>query len=120
MVPEVVIASLACSQARARSSRRSSRATAPAVAARLNDCEAKLLITADGFYRRGKLIPMKEIADEAVAQAPSVEHVLVSTRAIGRDVPWDEGRDRLVARRASRASRARSRPSARTPKTRTC
>ncbi|PZR97656.1 MAG: AMP-dependent synthetase [Candidatus Chloroheliales bacterium] len=63
-----------------------------AVASRLQDGEAKLLITADGFYRRGKVIAMKEVADEAAAQSPSVEHVLVYPR-VGRDVPWDEGRD---------------------------
>src|SRR5262249_22507908 len=65
---------------------------APAIAARLNDCGAKLLITADGFYRRGRVVPMKATADEAVGQAPSIEHTLV-VRRIGQDVPWTDDRD---------------------------
>jgi acetyl-CoA synthetase len=95
MVPEVCIASLACSKVGAIFTPIFSGYAAPAIAARLNDCEAKLLITADGFYRRGRVVQMKETADEAVAHAPSVEHVLVYRR-IGRptgDMPWTEGRD---------------------------
>ncbi|MCC7107578.1 MAG: AMP-binding protein, partial [Chloroflexi bacterium] len=63
-----------------------------AVASRLVDCEAKLLVTADGFYRRGNLGPMKETADEAAASAPSIQKLLVVNRT-GRDVPWTAGRD---------------------------
>ena len=56
----------------ARSTSRSSPATAPRPSPRAcSDCEAKLLITADGFYRRGQVVPMKETADEAVAPAPT-------------------------------------------------
>ncbi len=65
---------------------------APAVAARLTDCDASVLITADGAYRRGKPVDMKRVADEAVAAAPSVRHVVVARR-IGADVPWTAGRD---------------------------
>jgi len=65
---------------------------AQAVASRLGDCEAKALVTADGFLRRGQVVRMKEIADEAVRASPSVEHVVV-TRRLGRDVPWTPGRD---------------------------
>ena len=50
---------------------------ADAVAKRLEDAQAKVLITADGFPRRGKVVPMKETADEAVASARSVRHVVV-------------------------------------------
>jgi len=89
MVPEVCIASLACSKVGAIFTPIFSGYAAPAIAARLNDCEAKLLITADGFYRRGRVVQMKEIADEAVTQAPSIENVLVFRR-IGHVVPWDE------------------------------
>jgi acetyl-CoA synthetase len=92
MVPEVCIASLACSKVGAIYTPIFSGYAAPAIAARLNDCEAKLLITADGFSRRGNVVRMKETADEAVAQAPSVERVIICRR-IGRDVPWTEGRD---------------------------
>jgi acetyl-CoA synthetase len=92
MVPEVCIASLACSKVGAIYTPIFSGYAAQAIAARLNDCEAKLLITADGFFRRGSVVRMKETADEAVARAPSVERVIVYQR-VGRDVPWTEGRD---------------------------
>jgi acetyl-CoA synthetase len=65
---------------------------AQAVATRLSDCEAKVLVTADGFLRRGQVVKTKETADEAVRAAPSVEHVVVHRR-LGRDVPWTPGRD---------------------------
>ncbi len=65
---------------------------ASAVATRLNDAGAKALVTADGFYRRGRGIAMKAITDEAVAQAPSVIHTIVLQRT-GSQVPWTEGRD---------------------------
>src|SRR5262249_56810206 len=66
---------------------------AQAVAARLKDGEAKVLATADGFYRRGQIVKMKETADEAVAASPSIRSVLVYKR-LGREIPWMEGRDR--------------------------
>src|SRR5207249_4771731 len=56
-------------------------------------CEAKVLITADGFHRRGQLVRMKQTADEAAALSPSVRHLLV-VRRLGGDVPWTSGRDR--------------------------
>ncbi len=65
-----------------------------AVAARLNDAGARLLICADGFYRRGKVVAMKEVADEALHDCPGVEHVIV-LRRIGREIPWMHGRDRV-------------------------
>lgn len=65
---------------------------AQAVAARLQDCDVKVLITADGFPRRGQTVKMKEVADEAAALSPSVKHLLVLRRA-GREVPWTPGRD---------------------------
>ncbi|MCC6175509.1 MAG: acetate--CoA ligase [Chloroflexi bacterium] len=92
MVPEVCIASLACSKIGAIFTPIFSGYAPHAIADRLNDCDARLLLTADGFFRRGQVVPMKETADRAVAEAPSVERVLVYRR-IGRDVPWTEGRD---------------------------
>ncbi|MDQ6794757.1 MAG: AMP-binding protein [Chloroflexota bacterium] len=67
---------------------------ATAVAGRLRDCEATLLVTADGFHRRGGLVRLKETADAAVAEAPSVRRVLV-VRRLGEalDVPWTGTRD---------------------------
>jgi acetyl-CoA synthetase len=63
-----------------------------AVAARLQDAEAKALITADGGLRRGAQALMKPAADEAVAHSPSVRHVIVLER-LGADVPMQAGRD---------------------------
>jgi acetyl-CoA synthetase len=65
---------------------------AEAAATRLQDCDAKALITADGFYRKGKKIPMKTVADEAVVLCPKVEHVIVKRR-LGLDVEWDKQKD---------------------------
>jgi acetyl-CoA synthetase len=65
---------------------------AQAVATRLQDCEAKVLITADAFTRRGRRIPMKQTADAAVALCPSIQHVLVHRRT-GADIPWTARRD---------------------------
>ncbi len=92
MVPETAIASLACSKIGAVFIPIFSGFGAPAAASRLADCDARLLITADGFFRRGGIVRMKEVADEAVALAPTVERVLVCRR-VGREVPWTEGRD---------------------------
>ena len=67
---------------------------ATAVASRLRDCDASVLVTADGFRRRGGLVRLKESADAALAEAPSVRRVVV-VRRLGDalDVPWDAGRD---------------------------
>src|SRR5439155_6560129 len=66
---------------------------APAVATRLQDAEAKALITADGFTRRQAVVPMKEVADEAAAASPSVRTVVVWSRLGRTDLPWHDGRD---------------------------
>lgn len=92
MVPEVVAATLACGKLGAVYTPIFSGYGAEAVATRLRDSGAKLLITADGFYRRGKVVPMKETADAALATAPNVEHALV-VRRIGNETPWDAARD---------------------------
>ncbi|MCI0548477.1 MAG: AMP-binding protein [Candidatus Rokubacteria bacterium] len=65
---------------------------AQAVAARLAGCDATVLITADGFARRGNAIGLKRTADEAVAECPTVRHVIVHRRT-GADIPWQGGRD---------------------------
>src|SRR4051812_34041418 len=92
MAPETAIATLAVSKLGAIYTPIFSGYAASAVASRLNDCDARLLITADGFPRRANVVPMKETADEAAAQSPSVEHVVVFPR-LGRNVPWTPGRD---------------------------
>ena len=92
MLPETVVALLALAKLGAIVIPIFSGYGAPAVAARLADCEACALITADGFYRRGKPVAMKRAADEAVAAVPGLRQVVVVRRA-GLDVPWTEGRD---------------------------
>jgi acetyl-CoA synthetase len=90
--PEVAISMLACGKIGAVFIPIFSGYAAPSVASRLNDCLARVLITSDGFTRRGKPVEMKEVADQAAALAPSVERVIVHRR-LGREVPWNEGRD---------------------------
>ena len=92
MSPEAAIATLAVVRIGAIYTPCFSGFGAQAVASRLQDCEAKLLITADGFYRRGQVVRVKETADEAVAQCPTVTQVLVYRR-LGREIPWTSGRD---------------------------
>ncbi|HEU5319628.1 MAG TPA: AMP-binding protein, partial [Methylomirabilota bacterium] len=93
MSPEAAIATLAVVRIGAIYTPCFSGFGAQAVASRLQDSEAKLLITADGFHRRGQVVRMKETADEALAQCPTVTQVLVYRR-LGREVPWSAGRDR--------------------------
>ncbi|MGI8775737.1 MAG: AMP-binding protein [Actinomycetota bacterium] len=95
MVPEAVITMYAAAKIGAVYLPIFSGFGAPAVVTRLQDAQAKLLVTADGFYRRGARVRMKEVADEAVATSPSVEHVVVWPRfeddeiSMGaKDVSW--------------------------------
>jgi acetyl-CoA synthetase len=92
MSPEAAIATLAVVRLGAIYTPCFSGYGAGAVASRLQDCEAKVLITADGFQRRGQVVRMKETADEAVAACPSVKHVIVYRR-LGREIPWTSVRD---------------------------
>ncbi len=77
MLPETVMALLACAKIGAICTPIFSGFGAHAVAARLNDCEAKLLITAESFSRKGARIEMGKIAQEAVRLSPTVEHLIV-------------------------------------------
>jgi acetyl-CoA synthetase len=93
---ECAVATLACARIGAVFTPIFSGYGAGAVAARLQDCAARLLITGDYFFRRGRPVPMKATADAAVAQSPSVERVLVVARAHSAradEVPWQAGRD---------------------------
>jgi acetyl-CoA synthetase len=92
MAPEAAIASHACAHLGAIQVPIFSGFAAPAVATRLADAEARVLVTADGSLRRGSTVPMKAIADEAVRDVPSIEHVVV-WRRLEIDVPWTPGRD---------------------------
>ena len=96
MLVETVVATLALGRIGAIFTPIFSGYGAPAVAARLRDCEASVLVTADGFLRRGSVVPMKTVADEAAALAPSVRRVIVVRRLGERapTTPWDRDRDR--------------------------
>ena len=95
MSPQVAIASHACAHLGAVQVPIFSGFAAPAIAARLADAKAKALITADGSLRRGQVVAMKEIADEALRSAPTVTHTIVWRRLGLDDVPMMIGRDRF-------------------------
>jgi acetyl-CoA synthetase len=92
MVPEAIVAMLACARLGVMHSVVFAGFSASALRARIEDAQAKLLITTDGQYRRGSAVSLKEAADEAVNGQECVEHVLV-VRRTGIDVGWTEGRD---------------------------
>jgi acetyl-CoA synthetase len=92
MVPELPVALLACARIGAPHSVVFGGFTSTSLRDRIDDAQAKILITADGAWRRGSVVALKDIADEAVAQTPSIEHVLVLRRT-ANDVAMQEGRD---------------------------
>jgi len=92
MVAELPIAMLASAKLGAVHSVVFSGFSAAAFRDRVNDCEAKLVITCDSFYRRGKKVPLKTQTDESLEDAPSVENVIVYKRT-GDPVDWTDGRD---------------------------
>jgi acetyl-CoA synthetase len=105
MAPEIVAATLACAKIGAIYLPIFSGYAADAVATRLVDADAKVLITADGFLRRGSPVPMKETADAAADAAPSVQRVVVWPRLDRRDAPYsdrDVRWDELLAGQAGR------------------
>ena len=93
MAPETVAATLACAKLGAVYLPIFSGYAADAVATRLQDADAKVVITSDGFLRRGSPVPMKEIADQAADAVPSVRHVICWPRLGRPDLPWSEPRD---------------------------
>jgi acetyl-CoA synthetase len=92
MIPEAAVAMLACARIGAAHSVVFGGFSSQALADRINDAEAKVLITADGGYRRGEVFALKTQADEAVANTPSIEHVVVVQRG-KNDVEMKSGRD---------------------------
>jgi acetyl-CoA synthetase len=97
MLPEAIVAMLACARLGVLHSVVFAGFSAAALKARIEDAEAKLVITSDGQFRRGSAVSLKESVDEAVsadgtANKSPVEHVLV-VRRTGTDTPWTEGRD---------------------------
>jgi acetyl-CoA synthetase len=92
MIPELPIAMLACARIGAPHSVVFGAFSADSLRDRINDCESKVLVTADTAPRGGKNTPLKQNADEALEDAPSVENVVVVKRT-GDDVNFVEGRD---------------------------
>ena len=92
MIPEAVISMLACARIGAVHSVIFGGFSAQALVDRITDAEAKVVITADGGYRRGAASALKPAVDEAVARCPSVTNVVVVKRT-NQDVEWTEGRD---------------------------
>ncbi len=92
MVPELPIAMLACARIGAAHSVVFGGFSAESLRDRINDAEAKVLITADGAWRRGAIVPLKDNADEAVAECPSIEHV-VTVRRCENEHAFTAGRD---------------------------
>lgn len=93
MIPEAVFAMLACARIGAPHSVVFGGFSADALRSRIEDAQAKVVITADGQFRRGKALPLKAAVDAALASgADSVDHVLV-VRRTGEDIEWTEGRD---------------------------
>jgi acetyl-CoA synthetase len=108
LVPELAIAMLACARIGAVHSVVFGGFSAESLRDRINDAQARLLVTADGGFRRGQIVQLKQVADEAVAGTPSIEHVVVFKRGGDVLIPvtMKEGRDHwyheLMAKASSR------------------
>ena len=92
MIPELPVAMLACARIGAPHSVVFGGFSAESLRDRINDAQAKVLITQDGGYRRGAEVPLKANADEALKECPSIEHV-ITVRRTGGDHPFTPGRD---------------------------
>jgi acetyl-CoA synthetase len=94
LIPELAIAMLACARIGAVHSVVFGGFSAESLRDRINDAEARLLVTADGGFRRGSVVPLKNVCDEALAGTPSIEHVVVVRRG-HQDIPiaMKDGRD---------------------------
>ena len=95
LIPELAIAMLACARIGAVHSVVFGGFSAESLRDRINDAQAVLLVTADGGYRRGQVVPLKQMADEALRETPSIKNVVVVQRQAGGPIPVDikEGRD---------------------------
>ncbi len=95
MIPELAVSVLACARIGAIHSVIFAGFSASAVAARINDCEAKMVITSDGGFRGEKTIDLKGIIDESLTSCPSVEKVLVVKRT-NSEIAMKDGRDQWL------------------------
>jgi acetyl-CoA synthetase len=95
LIPELAIAMLACARLGAVHSVVFGGFSAESLRDRINDSRCKVLVTADGGWRRGQVVPLKQMADEALRDTPSIEHVIIVHRLMGSPVPVHvkEGRD---------------------------
>ncbi len=108
MTPELIISALACARIGAVHSIVFAGFSAQSLAERIQDCDAKMLITNDGLRRGDKHVPLKDISDEALKECPSVKNVIVCQRT-NRDIDWVEGRDEwwhMLIRNASKEHKA--------------
>jgi acetyl-CoA synthetase len=103
MVPELVIALLACARIGAPHTVIFGGFSAEALSGRIHDCKAKVLLTADGCFRRGRVVHLKENADAAAAECPTIKNLLVARRT-GEHVSWHPGRDHWWHELAANAS----------------
>ncbi len=92
MIPELAISVLACARIGAIHSVVFAGFSSIALATRINDCDAKMVLTSDGSFRGGKSIDLKGIVDEALKQCPGVKNVLVAKRT-GTNIHMEKGRD---------------------------
>ena len=111
MIPEAAVAMLACARIGAVHSVVFGGFSAEALHDRINDSACEVLITADGGYRRGSVLPLKRLADEAIADCPSIRHVVVVRRRAGGEgdeafATMKEGRDHWWHRLLDQASPA--------------
>ncbi len=95
LIPELAIAMLACARIGAVHSVVFGGFSAESLRDRINDAQASVLVTADGGWRRGQVVPLKQMADEALTATPSITHVVIVERLHGSPVPVhiQEGRD---------------------------
>ncbi len=116
MIPEAAVAMLACARIGATHSVVFGGFSVDALAGRIQDASAKLVITADGGYRRGNPSALKPTVDEAVAKCPTIENVLV-VRRTGQDVAWSDKdhwwHETVETASAGARGRSRSTPSTR-------
>jgi len=106
LIPELAIAMLACARIGAVHNVVFGGFSAESLRDRINDAEAVLLVTADGGYRRGQIVPLKQMADEALKDTPSIRNVVIVQRQPGAPFPVDvqEGRDHWYHRLMQHAS----------------
>ncbi|MGH9409685.1 MAG: acetate--CoA ligase [Vicinamibacterales bacterium] len=106
LVPELAIAMLACARIGAVHSVVFGGFSAESLRDRINDARAVLLVTADGGYRRGQIVALKQLADEALRETPSIANVVVVQRQAGSAIPvhMQEGRDHWYHRLMQDAS----------------